>query len=58
MKTLLILLMPVMIVATFMTSNYFFNAADYYTSAVFTIAWLCSITLWITALSTKKSLAH
>jgi len=54
MKTLLILLMPVLIVTFFIASNKFFSAADYYTSAVFTLAWLCSVTVWITAISSKK----
>lgn len=54
MKTLLILLMPVMIVTFFIASNKFFAASDYYTSAVFTLAWLCSVTVWITAITSRK----
>jgi len=54
MKTLLTLLMPFFIVSSLMASNHFFAEADYYSSAVFTIACLCSITLWITAISSKK----
>jgi hypothetical protein len=58
MKTLLTFLMPFLIVITFVGSNHFFAASDYYTSAVFTLACLCSITLWITALSSKKLARH
>jgi len=58
MKTLLSFLMPLFMVITFMASNHFFAAADYYTSALFTIACLCSITLWITAISSKKLASH
>jgi hypothetical protein len=54
MKTLLILLMPLLMVITFTASNHFFAVADYYSSAVFTLACLCSVTLWITAISSKK----
>jgi hypothetical protein len=58
MKTLLTLLMPLMMVITFMASNRLFAAEDYYTSALFTIACLCSITLWITVISSKKLALH
>jgi len=58
MKTLLVLLMPVLIVTFFIASNKFFAAADYYTSAVFTLAWLCSVTVWIAAISSKKLAFH
>jgi hypothetical protein len=54
MKTLLTLLMPLLIAITFTASNKFFAEADYYASAVFTIACLCSASLWITVLSSKK----
>ncbi|MES1218301.1 MAG: hypothetical protein ABUT20_22535 [Bacteroidota bacterium] len=54
MKTLLILLMPLVTILTFTASNHFFAAADYYTSAIFTLASLCAVTLWITAISSKK----
>ncbi|MEP7279677.1 MAG: hypothetical protein ABI813_13590 [Bacteroidota bacterium] len=54
MKALLILLMPLFIIGSFTASDHFFRMADYCTSAVFTLACLCSITLWITALSSKK----
>ena len=58
MKTLLTILMPLLMVITFKASSHFFAADDYYISALFTIASLCSITLWITAISTKKLAAH
>jgi hypothetical protein len=50
--------MPAFIITTFMWSNKLFSVSDYLTSAVFTIACLCSVTLWIAALSSKKLAIH
>jgi hypothetical protein len=58
MKTLLTFLMPLLMVLSFMASNHFFAIEDYYASALFTIGFLCSITLWITAISSKKLASH
>lgn len=54
MKTLIILLMPLLILLSFIASNHFFIAADYYTSAIFTLTALGAVTVWIAAMSSKK----
>lgn len=58
MKTLLILLMPLFIAFTFIASNKLFIASDYCISAVTTIACLFFVSLWITAISSKKLSLH
>lgn len=54
MKTLFTLLMPLLMVVTFIASSKLFSQADYYTSAVFYIASFCTASLWVAIISSKK----
>jgi hypothetical protein len=54
MKTFLTLLLPVLVVATFMTSVMLFNNGSYILSAVLHLgAWL-SASLWVYILNSRK----
>ena len=54
MKTILTLLMPLLIVMSFLVSSRLFAEASYLSSAFFTIACYCTTSLWILVLSSKK----
>jgi len=54
MKTLFTLLMPILIIATFIISSRLFSNAHYLSSAVFTLASYAATSIWIAVISSKK----
>jgi hypothetical protein len=58
MKTIIVLLMPVMTLITAMASSKMFAHAEYLSSAVLTIAAYLAASLWISVLSSKKLAAR
>lgn len=54
MKTLFTILMPLLMVVSFIASSRLFAQAEYFPSAIFYIASFCTAILWVAIISSKK----